>query len=165
MQITSLEQYHNEYQKSLENPEAFWGDIAKQFTWKQKWTKTLEWNFEEPKVKWFIDGKFNITENAIDRHLPAKANKTAFIWEPNSVDAEHRIITYQNLHDEVCKLANTLKSLGIKKGDRVCIYMPMIPEAVFAMLACARIGAVHSVVFAGFSASALSGQRMALIVA
>jgi acetyl-CoA synthetase len=158
MQITSLEQYHNEYQKSLENPEAFWGDIAKQFTWKQKWTKTLEWNFEEPKVKWFIDGKFNITENAIDRHLPAKANKTAFIWEPNSVDAEHRIITYQNLHDEVCKLANTLKSLGIKKGDRVCIYMPMIPEAVFAMLACARIGAVHSVVFAGFSASALSGR-------
>jgi acetyl-CoA synthetase len=156
--IATFDEYKKEYQKSIENPEAFWGDIAKQFTWKQKWTKTLEWNFEEPKVKWFIDGKFNITENAIDRHLPAKANKTAFIWEPNSVDAEHRIITYQNLHDEVCKLANTLKSLSIKKGDRVCIYMPMIPEAVFAMLACARIGAVHSVVFAGFSASALSGR-------
>jgi acetyl-CoA synthetase len=158
MQITSLEQYHNEYKKSIENPEVFWDGVANEFSWKQKWTKTLEWNFEEPKVKWFIDGKFNITENAIDRHLPAKANKTAFIWEPNSVDAEHRIITYQNLHDEVCKLANTLKSLGINKGDRVCIYMPMIPEAVFAMLACARIGAVHSVVFAGFSASALAGR-------
>jgi acetyl-CoA synthetase len=158
MQITSLEQYHNEYKKSIENPEVFWDGVANEFSWKQKWTKTLEWNFEEPKVKWFINGKFNITENAIDRHLPAKANKTAFIWEPNSVDADHRIITYQNLHDEVCKIANTLKSLGIKKGDRVCIYMPMIPEAVFAMLACARIGAVHSVVFAGFSASALAGR-------
>jgi acetyl-CoA synthetase len=158
MQITSLEQYHNEYKKSIENPEVFWDGVANEFSWKQKWTKTLEWNFEEPKVKWFIDGKFNITENAIDRHLPAKANKTAFIWEPNSVDADHRVITYQNLHDEVCKIANTLKSLGINKGDRVCIYMPMIPEAVFAMLACARIGAVHSVVFAGFSASALAGR-------
>lgn len=156
--IATFDEYKKEYKKSIENPEAFWDDIAKQFTWKQAWTKTLEWNFEQPKVKWFIDGKFNITENAIDRHLPTKANKTAFIWEPNSVDAEHRIITYQNLHDEVCKLANTLKSLGIKKGDRVCIYMPMIPEAVFAMLACARIGAIHSVVFAGFSASALSGR-------
>jgi acetyl-CoA synthetase len=156
--IATFDEYKKEYQKSIENPEVFWDGVANEFSWKQKWTKTLEWNFEEPKVKWFIDGKFNITENAIDRHLPAKANKTAFIWEPNSVDAEHRIITYQNLHDEVCKLANTLKSLGIKKRDRVCIYMPMIPEAVFAMLACARIGAVHSVVFAGFSASALSGR-------
>ncbi len=156
--IATFDEYKKEYQKSIENPEVFWDGVANEFSWKQKWTKTLEWNFEEPKVKWFIDGKFNITENAIDRHLPAKANKTAFIWEPNSVDAEHRIITYQNLYDEVCKLANTLKSLGIKKGDRVCIYMPMIPEAVFAMLACARIGAVHSVVFAGFSASALSGR-------
>jgi acetyl-CoA synthetase len=158
MQITSFEQYQNEYNKSVENPEKFWESVANQFSWKQKWTKTLEWNFDEPNVKWFIDGKFNITENAIDRHLPTKANKTAFIWEANSVDAENRVITYQNLHDEVCKLANTLKSLGIKKGDRVCIYMPMIPEAVFAMLACARIGAIHSVVFAGFSASALSGR-------
>ena len=157
-QITSVEEYKEVYAKSVEKPEEFWAEIADHYHWTRKWEKTLEWNFEEPKVKWFIDGKFNITENAIDRHLPTKANKTAFIWEPNSVDAEHRIITYQNLHDEVCKLANTLKSLGIKKGDRVCVYMPMIPEAVFAMLACARIGAVHSVVFAGFSASALSGR-------
>jgi len=158
MQIKSFEQYHNEYKKSVENPESFWENIANEFTWKQKWTKTLEWNFEGPDVKWFINGKFNITENAIDRHLATKANQTAFIWEPNATDGKHRVITYQNLHDEVCKVANTLKSLGVKKGDRVCIYMPMIPETVFAMLACARIGAVHSVVFAGFSSSALAGR-------
>lgn len=158
MQITTFEDYKKEYNKSIENPEAFWDEIAEQFTWKQKWTKTLEWNFESPNVKWFINGKFNITENAIDRHLSDKADKAAFIWEANSVEAENRTITYQNLHDEVCRLANTLKSLDIKKGDRVCIYMPMIPEAIFAMLACARIGAVHSVVFAGFSASALAGR-------
>ena len=158
MQITSLEEYHIAYQNSINNPEKFWDDVANEFVWKQKWNKTLEWNFESPDVKWFINGKFNITENAIDRHLPSKANQTAFIWEANTIDAKNRIITYQNLHDEVCKLANTLKSFGIQKGDRVCIYMPMIPEAVFAMLACARIGAVHSVVFAGFSASALAGR-------
>ena len=158
MQISSLEEYNKQYKKSVENPENFWEEIAQEFTWKKPWTKTLEWNFEEPSIKWFIDGKLNITENCIDRHLPAKADKTAFIWEPNDIDTNHRIITYQNLHDEVCKIANTLKSFDVKKGDRVCIYMPMIPEAVFAMLACARIGAVHSVVFAGFSASALSGR-------
>ncbi|MES2512589.1 MAG: acetate--CoA ligase [Bacteroidota bacterium] len=158
MQIKSFEQYQNEYKKSIDNPEFFWEDIAKEFTWKQPWTKTLDWNFDEPNVKWFVNGKFNITENAIDRHLLTKANRTAFIWEPNSLDGIGRTITYQHLHDEVCKVANTLKLLGIKKGDRVCIYMPMIPEAVFAMLACARIGAIHSVVFAGFSASALAGR-------
>ena len=156
--ITSFEQYKADYKKSIEDPETFWTDIANDFLWKQKWTKTLEWNFDSPEVKWFINGKFNITENAIDRHLPTKANKTAFIWEANDENDLPRKITYQNLHDEVCKIANTLKSLGINKGDRVCIYMPMIPEAVFAMLACARIGAVHSVVFAGFSASALAGR-------
>lgn len=156
--ITSFKQYQQEYSKSVENPEAFWDEVAVQFSWRQKWTKTLEWNFDEPNVKWFIDGKFNITENAIDRHLPSKGQQTAFIWEPNSVDAEHRVITYQKLHDEVCRVANTLKSLGVKKGDRVCIYMPMIPETVFSMLACARIGAIHSVVFAGFSSSALAGR-------
>jgi acetyl-CoA synthetase len=156
--ITSFEQYKTEYQKSIEDPETFWTDIANDFLWKQKWTKTLEWNFDSPEVKWFIDGKFNITENAIDRHLATKGDKTAFIWEANNENHLTRKITYQNLHDEVCKIANTLKSLGINKGDRVCIYMPMIPEAVFAMLACARIGAVHSVVFAGFSASALAGR-------
>ncbi len=158
MQIKTYQEYKKAYQKSIENPGQFWDEIASHFTWKQKHTKTLEWNFTEPNVKWFINGKFNITENAIDRHLATKANTTAFIWEPNSVDAEHRIITYQNLHDEVCKVANTLKLMGVNKGDRICIYMPMIPETVFAMLACARIGAIHSVVFAGFSASALAGR-------
>ncbi len=156
--ITSFDQYKKDYNKSIENPEAFWDEAATQFSWKQKWTKTLDWNFTGPDVKWFINGKFNITENAIDRHLASKAHQTAFIWEPNSVDAEHRVITYQNLHDEVCRVANTLKSLGVKKGDRVCIYMPMIPETVFSMLACARIGAIHSVVFGGFSSSALAGR-------
>jgi acetyl-CoA synthetase len=156
--ITTLDQYKKDYERSVDTPEAFWDEVAEEFTWKQHWTKTLEWNFESPDIKWFVNGKLNITENAIDRHLPAKADKAAFIWESNSVDVHGRVITYQNLHDEVCKLANTLKSLDIKKGDKVCIYMPMIPEAVFAMLACARIGAVHSVVFAGFSASALAGR-------
>ena len=156
--ITSFEHYKADYNKSIEDPETFWTDVANDFLWKQKWTKTLEWNFDSPEVKWFMDGKFNITENAIDRHLATKGNKTAFIWEANDENHLPRKITYQNLHDEVCKIANTLKSLGINKGDRVCIYMPMIPEAVFAMLACARIGAVHSVVFAGFSASALAGR-------
>ncbi len=158
MQISTLEHYHKAYQQSVEAPETFWDSVASEFTWKQKWTKTLDWNFDEPNIKWFIDGKFNITENCIDRHLPAKANDIAFYFEPNGVNQPAKTITYQQLHDEVCRLANTLKSMGVVKGDRVCIYMPMIPEAVFAMLACARIGAAHSVVFAGFSASALSGR-------
>lgn len=158
MQLKSFEEYKTAYQKSADNPEQFWAEIADNFIWKQKWTTALNWNFEEPNVKWFLNGKFNITENAIDRHLHDKANKTAFIWESNFIDKPNRIITYQNLHDEVCKVANTLKSLGVKKGDRVCIYMPMIPETIFAMLACARIGAIHSVVFAGFSSSALAGR-------
>lgn len=158
MKISTFEEYKTNYKKSVDDPEQFWAEIAENFTWQKKWDKVLDWNFEEPNIKWFLNAKFNITENAIDRHLPNKANKTAFIWEPNSVDAKHRVITYQNLHDEVCKVANVLKSLGVKKGDRVCIYMPMIPETVFSMLACARIGAIHSVVFAGFSSSALAGR-------
>jgi acetyl-CoA synthetase len=158
MKISTFEEYKTNYKKSVDDPKLFWAEIAENFTWQKKWDNVLDWNFEEPNIKWFLNAKFNITENAIDRHLPDKANKTAFIWEPNSVDAKHRVITYQNLHDEVCKVANVLKSLGVKKGDRVCIYMPMIPETVFAMLACARIGAIHSVVFAGFSSSALAGR-------
>jgi acetyl-CoA synthetase len=158
IQLKTFEEYKTAYKKSIDSPEQFWAEIAENFTWQKKWDKVLDWNFEEPNIKWFLNAKFNITENAIDRHLPDKANKTAFIWEPNSVDAKHRVITYQNLHDEVCKVANVLKSLGVKKGDRVCIYMPMIPETVFSMLACARIGAIHSVVFAGFSSSALAGR-------
>lgn len=156
--IKSFEQYQEAYRKSIENPEEFWNEIAQTFSWQQPWKKTLEWNFNDPAIKWFINGKLNITENCIDRHLPQRANKTAFIWEANNPSQANRIITYQNLHDEVCRVANTLKSFGVKKGDRVCIYMPMIPEAIFAMLACARIGAIHSVVFAGFSASSLIGR-------
>ncbi len=158
MKINTFEEYKAAYKKSVETPELFWAEVAENFTWQKKWDRVLDWDFEEPNTKWFLNAKFNITENAIDRHLPEKANKTAFIWEPNAVEANQRVITYQNLHDEVCKVANTLKLLGVKKGDRVCIYMPMIPETVFAMLACARIGAVHSVVFAGFSSSALAGR-------
>ena len=158
IQIKIFEEYKTAYKKSIDSPEQFWAEIAENFTWQKKWDNVLDWNFEEPNIKWFLNAKFNITENAIDRHLPDKANKTAFIWEPNSIEVKHRVITYQNLHDEVCKVANVLKSLGVKKGDRVCIYMPMIPETVFSMLACARIGAIHSVVFAGFSSSALAGR-------
>jgi acetyl-CoA synthetase len=156
--ISSIEEYNSEYKRSVEQPEEFWASIAENFSWKKKWDSVLKWDFKNYDVKWFLNAKLNITENCIDRHLPQKANDIAFIWESNFEDKPNRTITYQQLHDEVCKLANTLKNFGVVKGDRVCIYMPMIPESVFAMLACARIGAVHSVVFAGFSASSLAGR-------
>lgn len=156
--INNFSEYEKAYQDSIQNPQAFWESVAENFNWNKKWEEVLRWNFKDYSVKWFINGKLNITENCIDRHLPHKANDIAFIWESNFEDKPNRIITYQQLHDEVCKVANVLKKTGIVKGDRVSIYMPMIPEAVFAMLACARIGAVHSVVFAGFSASALAGR-------
>ncbi len=153
--ITSPSEYLQVYQESVQHPEKFWADVASDFVWRKKWDKVLEWDFHKPEVKWFIGGKMNITENCIDRHLPARANQTALIWEPNDPQEEYRSITYQELHDEVCRVANMLKNHGVKKGDRVCIYMPMIPEVAFAMLGCARIGAVHSVVFAGFSSGSL----------
>lgn len=156
--ISSIEEYNSEYKRSVEKPEEFWAGVADNFTWKRKWDSVLKWDFKNYDTKWFLNGKLNITENCIDRHLPHKANDVAFIWESNFEDQPNRTISYQELHDEVCRLANTLKSLGVSKGDRVCIYMPMIPESIFAMLACARIGAVHSVVFAGFSASSLAGR-------
>ncbi|MFL5765835.1 MAG: acetate--CoA ligase [Bacteroidia bacterium] len=156
--ITSFEQYQREYQHSVENPEAFWAEQAEQFLWKKKWDKVLEWNFSEPDVKWYLGGKMNITENCLDRHLKDNSEKIAYYWEPND-PAENSIqLTYRQLHEQVCKFANVLKSNGAKKGDRICIYMPMVPELTIAVLACARIGAVHSVVFGGFSASALSGR-------
>jgi len=154
----SFSEYEKAYQAATENPELFWENIAGEFSWQKKWDKVLEWNFENYNTKWFLNGKLNITENCIDRHLPQKGNDTAFIWESNFEDKPSRIITYQNLHDEVCRVANALKQMGVKKGHRVCIYLPMIPEAVFSMLACARIGAIHSVVFAGFSANSLAGR-------
>jgi acetyl-CoA synthetase len=156
--ITSIEQYHQEYKKSVEQPEAFWEEQAEQFVWKKKWDKVLNWNFNEPKAEWFINGKLNITENCLDRHLVTHGNKVAFYWEPNNPNEKTRTFTYKQLHEQVCKFANVLKNNGAKKGDRICIYMPMVPELAIAVLACARIGAIHSVVFGGFSASALSGR-------
>ncbi|HEY5825046.1 MAG TPA: acetate--CoA ligase [Cyclobacteriaceae bacterium] len=156
--IKTFEDYQSVYKKSIEEPEAFWSEVANDFQWKKKWSKVLEWDFNKAEVKWFINGKLNITENCIDRHLPSKANHTAIIWEPNNPQDEAKKITYQELHDNVCRVANVLKASGVKKGDRVCIYMPMIPEAAYAILGCARMGAVHSVVFAGFSAGSLSDR-------
>lgn len=158
LQIRTFAEYKKAYQKSVEDPEAFWSEIADTFTWKKKWDKTLEWDFTKPEVKWFQGGKLNITENCLDRHLEKLGNKTAIIWEPNNPDEESRYITYRQLFVKVCRFANVLKQNGIKKGDKVCIYMPMIPELAIAMLACARIGAVHSIVFAGFSSKAIASR-------
>lgn len=149
------EQYKTMYQASINDPDAFWAEQAAEFlSWDKPWTKVREYDFTKGEAAWFIGGKLNITYNCIDRHLETRANQTAIIWEGDSPD-ESTNISYQQLHSEVCKLANALKQRGIKKGDRVCIYMPMIVEASYAMLACARIGAVHSVVFGGFSPDAL----------
>lgn len=157
--ITSQEQYTAEYKHSVENPEAFWAEKADAFTWYKKWDKVLEWNFDEPKVEWFSGGSLNITENCIDRHLKVgKGNQVAILWEPNNPKDVARKITYNELHTEVCRFANVLKQNGAKKGDRICIYMPMIPELAIAVLACARIGAIHSVVFGGFSFRSLADR-------
>jgi acetyl-CoA synthetase len=153
--ITDLASYQQSYQESVSNPESFWDSVANDFVWKKKWDKVFEWDFHKPEVKWFLGGKLNITENCIDRHLPERANQVAIIWEPNDPKETSSNITYQELHDNVCRVANMLKAQGIQKGDRVCIYLPMIPEVAYAILGCARIGAVHSVVFAGFSAGSL----------
>jgi acetyl-CoA synthetase len=155
-QIKTFEEYQTVYKYSVDSPEQFWGEVADHFTWNSKWNKVLDWNFKEPNVKWFLGGKLNITENCLDRHLVDNAEKTAIIWESNFPDRENIYITYQNLYEQVCQAANGLKSIGVKKGDRVCVYMPMVPELAVAVLACARIGAIHSVVFAGFSAQALA---------
>lgn len=153
--ISSFEEYQSEYARSVDAPEKFWEDIAENFVWRKKWDKVLEWNFTEPLVKWFVNGKLNITENCLDRHLQTHPDKTAIIWEPNNPDEEGQSLTYRELHEDVCHFANVLKNNGVKKGDRVCIYLPMVPELAVAILACARIGAIHSVVFAGFSARSL----------
>jgi acetyl-CoA synthetase len=157
-QITTPEEYKTAYQQSIENPESFWAEVADSFLWRKKWDKVLEWNFTEPRIKWFDGAACNLSENCLDRHLASRAEQVAIIWEPNDPKEEYRTLTYRQLHKEVCQFANALKSLGVKRGDRVCIYMPMIPEAAVAMLACARIGAIHSVVFAGFSATSLSDR-------
>lgn len=157
-QIKSLEQYHKDYNESISNPENFWATIAKHFTWHKPWEKVLEWNFSEPRVEWFKGAKLNITENCIDRHLPTLGEKPAIIWEPNHPSERVRIVTYNRLHLRVCQVAQMLKNNGVKKGDRVCIYMGMVPELVYAVLGCARIGAIHSVIFGGFSAQSISDR-------
>ncbi|MEI6866006.1 acetate--CoA ligase [Flavicella sp.] len=156
--IHSYKKYKEDYIESIENPDKFWAGIAEGFVWRKKWNKVFEHDKENAQVKWFEGGKLNITENCLDRHLEKRGNKTAIIWEPNNPDEESRYITYRQLYVKVSRFANVLKNNGITKGDRVCLYMPMIPELTVAMLACARIGAVHSIVFAGFSSTALSSR-------
>jgi acetyl-CoA synthetase len=146
--IQSFKQYQKEYKLSVDNPEGFWAKKADTFTWHKKWDKVLDWNFREP----------NITENCLDRHLDTHPDKPAIVWEPNDPNDPGVTYTYRHLHAEVCKFANVLKSHGVGLGDRVCLYMPMVPELAIAVLACARIGAIHSVVFGGFSANALSDR-------
>jgi len=155
--IKHLEEYFQVYRKSVRDPEGFWEEIAEEhFVWRKKWEQVLRWDFNKPEVKWLEGAQLNITENCRDRHLPTRGNKAAIIFEPNDPKEEVQHITYRQLHEKVCKMANVLKEFGIERGDRVCIYLPMIPELAVALLACARIGAIHSVVFAGFSSSALA---------
>ena len=156
--IQSFEDYQQEYEQSIRQPEEFWADKARKFTWHKEWDKVLEWNFQEPKVEWFKGGKLNIVENCLDRHLATRGDKAALVWEPNDPKGKAKTFTYRQLHKEVCRMANVLTNNGVQKGDRVCIYMPMIPELAFAVLACARVGAVHSVVFGGFSSTAIADR-------
>ncbi len=158
LQIKSIEQYHEAYKKSVENPEGFWAEQAETFTWHQKWHTVLKNDFITPDVRWFEGGKLNITENCLDRHIANKGDQTAILWEANEANERSLKYTYKELLAEVNKCANALKAQGVKKGDRICFYMPMIPQVAIAMLACARIGAIHSVVFAGFSANALADR-------
>jgi acetyl-CoA synthetase len=158
MQITSLEEYKKTYQYSVDQPEEFWAGIAEKFLWKRKWDKVLSWNFTEPSIKWFEGAKLNITENCLDRHLEKDGDKPAIIWEPNDPSRDSITLSYKILHEQVCRFANVLKKNDVKKGDRVCIYMPMVPELAVAVLACARIGAIHSVVFGGFSAKSIADR-------
>lgn len=158
LRINTFEEYQETYNRSVNDPEGFWSDIADHFVWKKKWDRVLDWNFIEPRVRWFDGAKLNITENMLDRHLAERGDKTALLWEPN--DPKDKVVrySYKELYHAVCRVANALKAQGIQKGDRVCIYMPMIPELAIAVMACARIGAIHSVVFAGFSATALADR-------
>ncbi len=153
--IRTFDDYRAAYARSVNDPENFWSDVASAFLWRSKWDRVLEWEFTTPSVKWFIGGSLNITENCLDRHLATRGDKTALIWEPNDPNEAAQHISYRELHARVCRMANVLKKNGVGKGDRVCLYMPMIPELAISVLACARIGAIHSVVFGGFSARSL----------
>ena len=156
--ITSLSDYFKKYEQSEKDPEKFWSEIADTFIWKKKWDKVLDWNFESLDIRWFKNAKLNITENIFERNLKERGDKTAIIWEPNDPNELSIHLTYNELYEETCKFSNALRDKGVKKGDRVIIYMPMVPEAAIAMLACARVGAVHSVVFAGFSSTSLADR-------
>ena len=157
-QISNLEEYHQAYQKSIKQPAQFWEEIAQNFTWKKKWDSVLEWNFKDPKIEWFKGAQLNITENCLDRHLNKFGDQAAIIWEPNNPNEQNRVLTYNDLYKQVCQFSHVLKNNGVKKGDTVCIYMGMIPELAIAVLSCARIGAIHSVVFGGFSAQSISDR-------
>ncbi|WP_370476552.1 acetate--CoA ligase [Tamlana flava] len=155
--IKHLEEYYQVYRKSIREPENFWEEVAEEhFMWRKKWDNVLSWDFSKPEIKWFEGAQLNITENCVDRHLSTRGDKTAILFEPNDPKEPAEHITYKDLHERVNKFANVLKGQGIKKGDRVCVYLPMIPELAISVLACARIGAIHSVVFAGFSSTALA---------
>lgn len=156
--INSKGAYQKAYDKSINEPEAFWEEIANHYQWQKKWDRVLDWNFKDPDIKWFLNAKLNITENCLDRHLKERGNKLALIWEPNDPKEKVERLTYRELHERVCMYANVLKKHGARKGDRIALYMPMIPDLAIATLACARIGAIHSVVFAGFSANALADR-------
>ena len=157
-QVKSLEEYQSAYKHSVDDPEGFWAGVADHFQWRRKWDKVLDWNFTGPEIKWFSGAQLNITENCLDRHLAERGDQPAIIWEPNDPDEHYRILSYKELHFKVCQFANALKNNGAKKGDRICIYMPMVPELAIAVLACARIGAIHSVVFGGFSAQSIADR-------
>ena len=156
--IKSLSEYFKKYELSQKDPEKFWSEIANSFTWKKKWDKVLEWDFKNVDINWFKNAKLNITENIFERNLKDRGGKTAIIWEPNDPNESAINLSYQELYEMTCKFSNALKKKGVKKGDRIIIYMPMVPEAAIAMLACARVGAIHSVVFAGFSSSSLADR-------
>lgn len=157
-QIRTFAEYEEQYKNSIEKPEEFWAGIADHFSWRKKWDKVLAWDFNEPKIEWFKGAQLNITENCLDRHIKDRADQVAIIWEPNDPNEQSRSVTYAELLSSVKRFANVLLANGVKKGDRVCIYLPMIPEAAVAMLACARIGAMHSVIFAGFSAQSITDR-------
>ncbi|WP_132052416.1 acetate--CoA ligase [Pseudocnuella soli] len=157
-QITSKEQYDAAYQQSVAQPEAFWAGVAEHFEWRRRWDKVLDWNFAEPHVAWFAGARLNITESCLDRYVATDPNRPAIIWEPNDPEEHHRVLTYKNLYDKVCEFAHVLRNNGVQRGDRVCIYMGMIPELAIAVLACARIGAIHSVIFGGFSAQSIADR-------
>lgn len=158
MRIKTFEEYKVAYQQSVDDPEGFWAEVAQQFQWRKPWKKVLSWDFQEARTKWFEGGVMNITENALDRHLAERGNQPAIIWEPNNPEDQAVTLTYHVLFEQVCRFANVLKKHGVKKGDRICIYLPMVPELAVAVLACARIGAVHSVVFGGFSAKSIADR-------